>query len=422
LNRGPYEPYVLYLMGNVALQKGFNGQAITLLEAVLRSHENMPEAWNDLGCALKAEHYDDAASKAWEQALVHGGRTAGVLNNLATLWADSGYPEKARPFIDEALALDPENPHVHWNNALALLTEGDWAKGWPEHEHRKRILQKNVSPRQYAPDWQRESWGRLIVHGEQGLGDEIMFATCLPDLLREHPNIAIECERKLVPLFARSFHVPVFATEDEAKASGLTFDYQFALGSLPSLYRMSDEAFPAASPSPLLLPDPSLVEHVRTMLKDLPRPLIGVSWMGGSKTTRVHHRSLSAKAMKDLVHVGTAISLQYGEYSDIEGDAAGLLRFGDWTDGTNLDKLAAMIMVMDDILSVTTTLIHLAGALGKPVQVLTPLRSSWRYGQRSGTGAMRWYPQHTLWRQEKEHDWSTVLRDVGQWMKARYPG
>lgn len=420
LNRNPYDAMLLYLVGNVLLQQGQNGLAITVLEASLRVDDTRESVWNDLGCVLKAEHFDESAAMAWEKAIEHGGRSAGTLNNLATLYADSGYPEKALPYIDESLSLKPGNPHAHWNRALALLTQGNWAEGWAEHEYRTEISMKSVGKRTYGKPWNGEADGLLVVHGEQGLGDEIMFATCIPDVLAQHPNVVIECEKKLVSLFARSFEVPCFASEAEWRAAGVPPGpiYQIGMGSLPKRYRHRDEDFPQRA---VLRADPDLMAQARELVGGFTAPLIGVSWLGGTKTTRVQHRSLSGQAVKDLVGAtGTAISLQYGMYSDVEADAAGLVRLGDWTDGTNLDKLAAMIMVLDEVVSVCTTLIHLTGALGKTAQVLTPLRASWRYGLKSGPGAMAWYPQHTLHRQIEAGDWAPVMQDITNYLKAKY--
>ena len=419
LNRQPYDAMLLYLCGNIMLQQNNNGRAITLLEAAVRSDEKNAGAWNDLGCALKAEHFEDGARLAWERCVEVGGRNQGVLNNLATLYADSGYPEKALPYIEEALVLDPENPHVHWNKALALLTQGNWAEGWVEHEWRYEVNNKNVGLRGYGPLWKGETEGLLVVHGEQGLGDEIMFSTCIPDLLAEHPDTIIECEKKLVSLFERSFGVPCYPSEKAVKKAGHKPVFQIGMGSLPIRYRQRDEDFPERA---VLKADPELVRQAQELIGNMPGPHIGYSWMGGTKVTRVQHRSLSGNAMK-AIHpkdVGVAISLQYGKYSDIEADSAGLVRLGDWADGTDLDKLAALITVLDEVVSVCTTLIHLTGALGKPARILTPLRASWRYGQKSGPGAMAWYPQHTLHRQTSEGDWTPVLAEITEYLRSKY--
>lgn len=426
LNRKPYDPVLLYLLGNLHLQLQYNGAGVTYLEASIRAvgeQENPSKdvqtvlggAWNDLGCALKAEHFDDAATKAWEKCIEVGGENVGVINNLATLYADSGYPDKAIPLVEKALGMPDgaENPHVHWNYALALLSKGEWSRGWEEHEWRYKVVSKHVGPRDYAPVWNGEPEGVLMLHGEQGLGDEIMFATCIPDLRAEFPNLQLvfEVEPRLRGLFSRGFGYPAYGKAEEVKAAGVHIDYQLGLGSLARRYRTADAAFPSAARA-IFHPDPQLVDEVRALLAPFPRPWIGYSWMGGTKTTRVHHRSLSAKAMKGIHPTGTAFSLQYGEYADAEGDAAGLLRLGEWTNGKNLDKLAAMVWCMDDIVTVCTTLVHLAGALGRSARVMTPLRSSWRYGLKSGLGAMPWYPQHTLYRQLTEGDWGPVIDDV----------
>src|SRR4029079_18708855 len=129
--------------------------------------------------------------------------------------------------------------------------------------------------------------GTLCLTGEQGLGDEIMFASCVPDVLGKASRVVMECNPRLMPLFERSFGVKCYPDEgsvDEPVAA------QFAIGSLPMLYRTRSEAFPG---KPYLRADPERVEHYRRRLAVLgPRPWVGLSWMGGSKATRTHERSV----------------------------------------------------------------------------------------------------------------------------------
>ena len=417
LNRDVDNPQLLYLLGDIELRNGNHGHAITLLQSSLSEDESQQHAWIDLGCAYKAEHYNDLAETSWKKALEFG-ENCEVLNNMATLYADSNQPDRALSLTSLAIKHEPDNASVHWNMALALLTKGDWKQGWIEHEWRKKVAVKSIGKRDYAPEWSGKKCNRLIVHGEQGIGDEIMYLHCLRDILPFAREVIVEAEPRLAKLVAHTYGLKCFGSMDEAKPYG-PYDYQIGMGTLPKWFRNEDSDF-LAEPPPYLTADPDLVQEAKELLKDIPRPWIGVSWLGGTKQTRVHHRSISAKIMKDIVgDKGSPISLQYGHLTDNEADKSGIPRFGEWTDGKDMMKLAAMVECMDHVITVCTTLVHLAGALGKTAWIMAPKNNSWRYGQREGDGAMLWYPQHRIYRQKEIGEWKSVIdrvtEDFAKW-------
>jgi len=408
LNMDPTNPTVLYLLGDINVRRGFNGLAINLLTNSIQ-HEPRQEAYVTLGCALKNEFFIDEARQAWEKALTFG-ESDEVFNNLSALYADSGQSEKALPLCNKALQHNPDNPHAHWNKALALLTAGAWASGWDEHEWRmQKEIKKSISPRSYGvPRWEGQPGARVVVHGEQGVGDEVMFLSCLPDVVHRSREVIVECEPRLMDLVERSFPgVRAYATEEALKAHEQGYEYAIPMGSIPRLFRRAHRAFPHHTG--YLKPSFARIQHWREQFAAAgPGPHIGLAWIGGTKTTRVHQRTIEPENFAFLKEHGTVISLQYGQFAEAGARRGGFVWF-DESNGQNLDEQAAMVMACDVVVTVCQTLVHLAGALGKETWVLTPKFSSWRYGR---TDRMPWYPSVQLFRQTIADKWDAPLKAV----------
>jgi hypothetical protein len=246
----------------------------------------------------------------------------------------------------------------------------------------------------------------LLVWGEQGLGDEIMFASCLPDLLAIGARCTLDCSRRLRPLFRRSF--PDIAVPDDQTAA---IDFTLALGSLPSLFRRRREDFPRHAG--YLRADPAREAFWRRELASLgPGRKIGVSWRGGLMRTGRALRSLEADQLLPLLRIDGVhwVNLQHGE------NAAELTRLGNtygvrvasWEESLiDLDETAALVAGLDLVITVCSTMVHLAGALGRPAWVLTPSGPAWRY--RLQGAEMPWYPSVVLYRQSQLGDWVEPL-------------
>lgn len=408
LNLDPGNPTILYLLGDIAVRRGHNGLAINLLSNSA-AIDPKPSVFETLGCAYKAEQLNKEAEDAWRKALEFG-ETSALYSNLSTIYADSCEPEKALPLCERAIELDPENPHAHWNRALALLTQARWAEGWEEHEWRlRREVSKGISQRDYgAPRWEGQPGGTVVVHGEQGVGDEIMFLSCLHEVTCRAKRVIVEVEPRLIEIVERSFPgVWAYGNEAALKAHEEGYDYCIPLGSLPRLFRQSGDTFPQR---PYLYADPYVVKAWGENFDraELSRPRIGLAWVGGTKKTRVQHRSIEAADLKWLQDFGTVVSLQYGEHAEMLAKQAGF-HFFSASDGKDIDELAGMVMACDVIVTVCQTLVHLCGALGKKCWVLTPFRASWRYGQ---TDRMPWYGSVELIRQKTPDDWSGPIEEL----------
>lgn len=404
LNCDPHNPGLLYLLGDIACRQGNNGVAIALLEASVFTKLSS-EALTALGCAYRAENFYAEAEMAWKRGLTIQ-ETPELYNNLASSYADHGQPEIAMGYVTKALALDPLNVNAKWNRSLALLTQSDWRGGWADHDCRFDPAVQTVSKRRdhNCPEWDGTPGKRLAIHGEQGVGDEVMFLSMLGEVLKLCPDSVVEVEPRLMDLVERTFGIPTYGTEKAMRAHEKPFDAVVALGSLGRLFRNETKDFPG---TPYLVPDPERVEYWRRQYAMRgPRPFIGVAWQGGTKQTRIAQRTVSSKDLA-FCKRGTAISLQYGPFGKPGADEQGFLYFKE-SDGSNLDELAAMVAACDAVVTVAQTLVHVAGGVGVQTHVLTPLHSSWRYGL---SDRMPWYNSVTLHRQRAPDDWANPLAE-----------
>jgi hypothetical protein len=259
----------------------------------------------------------------------------------------------------------------------------------------------------------------MLVYAEQGLGDEIMFASCIPDVLHRCRDVVIECNTRLEPLYKRSFPAAVVRgaekNEDKAWLAQLPrIDFQVAVGSLPLHFRRSRAQFPAHQG--YLIADPQRVAKWRSRLgTSAARLRVGIAWRGGSLRTKQATRSIPLErwvpllGCRDIEFVG----LQYGETarelaSLCSAHQVTVRHLGDSL--ADFDELAAAIETLDLVITVDNTVAHLAGALGREVWILLANAPEWRY-PRHGT-EMPWYPSARLFRQTQSRAWEPVMVDV----------
>jgi tetratricopeptide (TPR) repeat protein len=320
-----------------------------------------------------------------------------------------------------AQKLAPQKPGPILNEALLRLTNGEFGRPvWDLYEWRKKAPSRLEGYLKVTlPEWDgsRLGAGELLVYGEQGLGDELMFASILPQALAIAPRLRFAAQPRLCSLFARSFpEADVFAW-GRAAGSPDTGSAKFAvaIGSLARHFRCSAQDFPQ-HPG-YLKPDPQRLDAMRARLGALgPDRKIGIAWRGGVPFTRQARRSLKlAQLAPVLQRPGYRwINLQYGaveeELDAVEAEIG--VRIERLHDATqDFEEAAALTSALDLVISVCSTTVHLAGALGQRVWVMAPLAAEWRYGV-SGS-RMLWYPSAELFRQPRADDWDSVIAQIG---------
>jgi tetratricopeptide (TPR) repeat protein len=399
-----------------------------LAAEALRSRPALAEAAHNLGLSLLGLGRADEAAARFSRALELKPTLLQSLSAAGHAARDLGRFDEALAWYDRALALDPAYGDALLNRCYVHLLRGDFAAGWREYE--RRFEASDTSDRGFPyPRWNGEAMpeGTLLIYAEQGLGDEILFASCLPDAMRLAGRCVIECNARLASLYRRSF--PGAWVHGGAKSDGKQWlarapaiDAQIPIGSLPLHLRSTAAAFPAHRG--YLRADPQRTEHWRWRLQG-GGLAVGISWRGGTAATRQRLRSLPLEALLPaLAAPGVRlVSLQYGDCC--EEVALGAARCGVpleyWPEALqDLDDTAALIAALDLVISVDNTTVHLSGALGRPVWVLLAASSEWRYlaaGER-----MPWYPSARLYRQSRAGDWRPVLDAVARDLSARAGG
>lgn len=388
------DPTALYLIGSSFLQQGKDGLAIHLLQESVRLAPDMDYVWHNLGIAYrKTERYDDA-KLAYEKALEINPDRTDTMAMLAGLYVNAGDPDPGIVWARKCLDLDPADPHARNHLALMLLEKEEFEEGWAHYARRWDVPERAALKRDYGdiPKWDGGPTKRLVVHGEQGLGDEIMFLTCLPKSLPVE-ELVIECATRLTRLVRRSFGCEVYGTHDEVMARDKPTAW-ISMGDLPAMFEPSRE--------PVLAVDPVRRAYWRAKLEALgPGPYVGFAWQGGVSATHKQSRQTSIEDWKPFLDHATCVSVHYQRHAAHDAAQIGIPHWQDAID--DLDETVALIAALDLVISVQQTAVHLAGGVGTPCFVMVSNRPAWRY--RLKGNAMRWYDSVRLYRQSSDGTW-----------------
>jgi tetratricopeptide (TPR) repeat protein len=430
LNDEFFHDEALFMLGGMLLAKGLNGLGAVLTSAAVDARaakgRAFPEALMNLGAAYKAERNNDMAKRVWEDALRHEtvpSERAKLLVNLSGLYVNEGQPAKAIPYCDAALKEDPNNHGAHANRGMACLELARWQEGWDGWLHTYATGDRNKRTYPNIPEWDGSEGKKLIVWGDQGLGDELFYASCLADLARISRRIILDCHPRLDKLFQRSF--PEFEVHGTRKTltaldwlPGCDAEASVCLSDLPAYFRKNGEwdgkPYLKASVSPA---------------PKVPARRIGLSWAGGTKKTRTDLRSVVLTDLEPILRAAPEaefFSLQYTpnaarEVCEFE-EKTGLRiqHYPGQVECTDYDKTASFVASLDLVITMPTSVQHLAGSLGVPLWTMVPHRASWRWGGVTGKDSLPWYGSARLFRQDKDGDWGGVIERIAGELRAHH--
>lgn len=409
-------------LSTVCLQLGAMDEAARCAERAVRVAPLNAQVHVRRGNVLMEQRSPEQAADSFREAMRLQPGDAAICNSLAFSYDMQGRLEAALNFYERALDLDPDNVQAHVNRAAIRLTEGDYARGWEEYEWRQRSAgHAPLYERFGQPRWDGSPLAgrRILVHAEQGLGDEVMFASCLPEVVAQAAHCIIDCEPRLANLYRRSF--PQATVHGGKQTDGADWiadagpiDVGIPCGSLPQYLRRTAADFPRHAG--YLRAAPQRVAAWRERLERLgPGRKIGLAWRGGVPQTGRGSRSVTLEELLPVLRLEglTFVSLQYGPTS---ADLAALRdrhgieihHFQEAFD--DYDDMAALMTALDLTLSVCSAVVDLGGALGRPVWVIAPVRADFRYGLKSD--AMPWYPSVRLFRQQRYGEWAPVMEVV----------
>jgi len=416
-------------LGRSLLEAGLFNDAIEAFREARRIRPRSVDIRLRLANACMIARQLHAARAEYEELLREQPGLAAAQAGLATVYVELGQFTKPRALLERALS---ERPDDHWARiqyAWLLLRHGDFGSGWDFYESRWAALPtKAAFERGFTqPRWQGESLaGRtLLVTREQAFGDEILFASVIPDVLREAAHCVIECDRRLEGLYRRSFPTATVLAVD-SKSSDWdrvlpdrlpqlpSIDCWSPIGSLPRFRRRGPADFPRHDG--YLRADEAHAEHWRERLREIGDGLkVGISWRGGTAVSRAALRSVTLEQLAPVLGLrGTRfVSLQYGDQAEELRSfaAAHGTAIQHWPEAlADYDETAALVAGLDLVISVCTAVVNLAGALHRPTWVMAPLVPDARYGWQGET--MIWYPSVRVFRQEKLDTWAPVITRV----------
>ncbi|MCH8045269.1 MAG: tetratricopeptide repeat protein [Planctomycetes bacterium] len=410
-------------LGHMLIEAGRPDEAAGALKRAAELDPTSAKIHNNLGVAYYEMGRLDEAIRQSRKAIELSPHYAKAHNSLGLPLQEQGDVEGAIATYRRAVQLDPDYSDAQFNLTLAHLLQGDFGRGWRDYalrtERRGQVRRKHP-----WPTWDGASLkGKtVLVFGEQGVGDEVMFASCLGEVVQQADHCAarviVECDRRLAELVRRSF--PKVTVYPRRKLSDLTWlaeleriDVCIAIGSLPMFLRRSLESFPRHDG--YLTPDAQRCRFWKKRFDQLgPGPKIGISWRGGAQTVSANRRSTDLALWQEILATEGVcfVNLQAGDVTaPLEAVQRQLgVRVHTWPNingQDDLDSLAAQIASLDLVISAQNTNVHLAGAVGVSTWVALPLAYDWRWMlQRSDSP---WYPSVRLFRQTRAGRWHDVF-------------
>ncbi len=408
-------PQASFNFGNALRARERWEEAVAAYGEAIARRPDYAEAHNNLGLALDQLGRPAAALACFERAVAIDPQVRSGFNNVALALADLNRHEEALEYFARARTVDPEAPEPVFNESLVRLATGDYEPGWRDYEARWRLagFRPNASAFQ-EPQWDGrvEIAGKtILLHGEQGLGDTILFARYIPMVAARGARVVVAAQDALAPLFASMEGVAeVVGSKDPLPR----FDLHAPVGSLPGAFGTRWETIPARVPYLTAAAESATLEYVTRAAQDRsPAHLVGVCWAGSPKNPNDRNRSMR---LADFDRVFSAsgvhwVSLQQKLQPGDEEKLAGYdVDVASDRAGRCLADTAALVARLDLVITVDTAIAHLAGALGKPVWVLLPFRAYWVWAR--GRTDSPWYPTARLFRQKAPGDWAGVMAEV----------
>ena len=342
---------------------------------------------------------------------------ASAYNGLAAFFEDVASDRTVETLYELALATDPEHSDAKFNLGAEKLRKLEFEEGWKLREYRlSQAMFMNQVEQFNTPAWNGQPTGKLYVWSEQGVGDEVMFASCFDELLNFATEVIVSVNKRSLQLFKRSFPQIRFI-DKSVEASKIDYDDHIAAMSALGFLRPSIESFKNVTPG-YIKANPLEVAEIRKKLDggSRARQIVGVSWF--SKAERVGtRRSMPVDQLVGAIPKDcTLVNLQYGKVNKelrslkkrIGRDVHSLSNM-DITE--NLDSFASVIAACDRVVCIDNSTAHFAGSLNKECDVLLPFSSEWRWGKR-GSPTSYWYPSIRLHWQASPGDWSSCLQSV----------
>lgn len=396
---------------------GMLEQAEMVAQESVQRLPDLPEAWICLANVLHDRAEYERAAALYTEALARSPHHAGALTSLGNTLHALGRLTDALEAHDRAVAAEPDNPDFHFNRATARLAVGDFTGGWEDYEWRRQRPQ--CTQRGFGEPWRGEdiTGQTILLHADQGLGDTLQFVRYAPMVAARGCRVVLEVQPSLVRLLRGLPGVAAVVARGDALPK---FDANCPLLSLPRAFATTLSTIPAGNP--YLHADPEATDAWRTRLP--PDGLrVGLVWAGASHRDDVgsnlidSRRSIAVSALASLADISGVhlVSLQKHEPGLSQPPCLPLI--DPMGDVSHFADTAALVANLDLVITVDTSVAHLAGGMGRPVWLLSRADGCWRWLHHRDDSP--WYPTMRIYRQERPYDWGAVIAHVHQDLAAR---
>ena len=442
----------LHMLGVLATQTQQHEKAISLIKKALFIKPDVAGAYENLGIAFRQlkrfkealANFDNAlklepnnaitlanrgivlrnlqryseAIESYDKALYLSPNLTQALYNRGLVRNDLNLLTQALKDFDAVLKLEPSFHPALWAKAICLLQMGNYSQAWPLYVYRWQQDEKEFTSQALKTTVSKWSAAkkaeRLLVWPEQGVGDELMFGSLLPQALQLCSALVVQMDRRLIPLFQRSMPFVQFFPSHEALDPNL-YDAHLPMGDLAGIFCNNLDDFKAIQ-HPYIKADITNTKSLKELLSPNGKPLCGLSWKS-QNIKKGQDRSVPLKELLIAIagHGVQLVNLQYGNVDEELKQVQKIcgvevLQYQDIDNQHNLDGLATLIQACDLVVSADNSTVHLAGALGQPVWVLLPFNADWRWLLERHDSP--WYPSVRLFRQSEISNWSSVFEDL----------
>ena len=414
--------YIMHKLGGLTQAYHF-AKAATLLRP------DNAAAWTNFGHAASKLWLIEEAERYYKRALILSKTEHDFLVlwlNLSALCLDNGQFDKALHYVNKVLKVDPNHKSALTNLGFCQLALRNW-EGWKGYhgtigsDWRKKVVYKD------EPEWDGTPGKVVALYADQGLGDEISFASMVPDAAQICRKLILDCDGRLAGLFQRSFpNVKVYGTrvkDTKWAKEDRNIEASLPLGQIGEFFRTTDDSFPG---TPYLVPCPDRMKQWKALFEPMRKPVIGVAWTGGVPKSNARNRRISLSELAPVLALDAHfVSLQYQDASKeieafhVEHDTD-LIQYPWATLTDDYDDTAALIAACDYVLCIQTAVAHTAGGLGVPVTVLLPTATTWRYGLQHDT--IPWYRSLNIIRQQKTGSWEQEIERAVRTLTDHFPG
>ena len=365
---------------------------------------------------LKEEKFEIAEKRA-RKLLEKKPKSAYLHNYIAVCQAQQKLFDEALKSLETSLSIEPDAQDAIFNKSIINLRNGNFKKGWDLYEAGLGDNIREVFENYFletTPVWDGKPFeGTLLIYGEQGIGDQIMFGTLFEDLLKIQNNLAVVIDKRLKEIFERTYpEIKFFGIQESID---ITYDKHIAIGSLCKFLRTDISQFKKGEFKNYLI-SPDINRQTKTLFPSTKGLKIGISWHSFANKN-ASRRSLSVNEVSNIITASdnTFINLQYG---DIEKQLDQIEQLSNKNinaiSGINLTEnlhgLASIINNCDLIITIDNSTAHLAASLGKPVWILLPYFNDFRWMEESDLSI--WYENVFLLRQTNHKDWSSVIDNI----------